>query len=224
MNNFNTIEEALEDIRLGKMVIVIDDEDRENEGDFVMAADRVTPEAINFMASVGKGLICTPITKQRAEELDLPLMISKDKADHDTAFTVSIDTRKGTTGISCWDRALTIMDLAQATTVPNDLMRPGHIFPLIAQDGGVLVRNGHTEAAIDLARLAGCHPSGVICEIMDDDGSMATTPKLFEVAKEHDLKFITIEALVEYRKKAQDLIKEEDNTEIIIEENGVLNA
>lgn len=225
MNKFNTIEEALEDIRLGKMIIVIDDEDRENEGDFVMAADRVTPEAINFMATYGKGLICAPITEQRAQELDLPLMISRDKADHDTAFTVSIDTRKGTTGISCWDRALTIMDLAQEQTKPADLMRPGHIFPLIAKDGGVLVRNGHTEASVDLARLAGCHPSGVICEIMDDDGSMAKTDRLFEIAREHDLKFITIKDLVDYRKMAQDLVKEETIIEVNhIEENGVLNA
>ena len=224
MNKFNTIEEALEDIRLGKMVIVIDDEDRENEGDFVMAADRVTPEAINFMATYGKGLICAPISEQRAKELDLPLMVTRENADHDTAFTVSIDTRKGTTGISCWDRALTIMDLTQSQTKPEDLMRPGHIFPLIAKDGGVLVRNGHTEASIDLARLAGCHPSGVICEIMDDDGSMAKTDRLFEIAREHDLKFITIEDLVAYRKKAQELIKE-DNIEVNhIEENGVLNA
>ena len=206
MNEFNTIEEALEDIRLGKMVIVIDDEDRENEGDFVMAADRVTPEAINFMATYGRGLICTPITKQRASELELPLMVNENDSIHYTAFTVSVDSVKGTTGISCWDRALTVLDLTSKATKPEDLMRPGHIFPLIAKDGGVLTRNGHTEAAVDLARLAGCHSSGVICEIMSADGSMAKTPELFELAREHNLKFITIEQLVEYRMKALELV------------------
>lgn len=218
MNNFNTIEEALEDIRLGKMIIVIDDEDRENEGDFVMAADRITPEAVNFMAKIGRGLICTPITKARAEELDLPLMVQQNDSIHNTAFTVSIDSTKGGTGISCWDRALTIMDLASPSTVPDDLMRPGHIFPLIARDGGVLERNGHTEAAVDLARLAGCAPVGVICEIMDEDGSMAKTDRLFEIAQEHDLKFITIEQLVAYRQTAQDLVSE-PVTETIIEQS-----
>jgi 3,4-dihydroxy 2-butanone 4-phosphate synthase/GTP cyclohydrolase II len=213
MYQFDTIEAAVEDIRLGKMVIVIDDEDRENEGDFIMAADRVTPEAINFMAKIGRGLICTPITKKRAAELELNLMVEQSDDLHHTAFTVSIDSKKGSTGISCWDRALTIMDLVSPTTIPEDLMRPGHIFPLIARDGGVLVRNGHTEASVDLAVMAGCAPVGVICEIMDEDGSMAKTERLFEIAREHDLKFITIKDLVAYRKKAQELITEENKEE-----------
>lgn len=209
MNEFNTIEEALEDIRLGKMIIVIDDEDRENEGDFIMAADRVTPEAINFMATYGRGLICTPITRKRAQQLDLPLMVDENDSVHYTAFTISVDSVKGSTGISCSDRALTILDMTSNATKPQELMRPGHIFPLIAKDGGVLTRNGHTEAAVDLARLAGCDSSGVICEIMSADGSMAKTPELFELARKHDLKFITIEQLVEYRTKAFELSGEQ---------------
>jgi 3,4-dihydroxy 2-butanone 4-phosphate synthase/GTP cyclohydrolase II len=200
---FDSIEDAIEDIKRGKMVIVIDDEDRENEGDFVMAADRATPEAINFMAKYGRGLICTPITQARAKELELDLMIKNSNCAKQTAFTVSIDLDNGGTGISCEDRALTTLALTSRLTTPADFIKPGHIFPLIAKDGGVLVRNGHTEAAIDLATLAGCAPAGVICEIMNDDGTMSRTEDLSKIAKEHDLKFITIKDLVEYRKKAE---------------------
>ncbi len=203
MIKFDSIEAAIEDIRLGKMVIVIDDEDRENEGDFVMAADRVSAEAINFMATYGRGLICTPITAKRAEELELNLMAQSVDAVHETAFTVSVDSIDSGTGISCKDRAITINAMLNKNTKPSTLLRPGHVFPLIAKDGGVLERDGHTEAAVDLARLAGCDPSGVICEIMDTDGTMATTQRLYEIAKEHNLKFITIESLIEYRKKAE---------------------
>lgn len=223
MYEFNTIEEAILDIKMGKMIIVVDDEDRENEGDFIMAADRVTPDAINFMAKYGRGLICTPITSARAKVLELPLMVKENDSIHHTAFTVSVDSVKGGTGISCWDRALTIMDLVEPTTKPSDLLRPGHIFPLIARDGGVLVRNGHTEAAVDLARLAGCAEVGVICEIMDDEGLMAKTDQLFELAKKHDLKFITIKSLVEYRKKAQDLLNS-GNINLEIKFDGDKNA
>ncbi len=214
MYEFNTIEDAIEDIRLGKIIVVVDDEDRENEGDFIMAADRVTPEAINFMATHGRGLICAPITKSRAKELDLPLMVDQNDSIHHTAFTVSVDSAKGGTGISCADRALTILELVAPTTLPEDLLRPGHIFPLIAKDGGVLVRNGHTEAAVDLARLAGCAPAGVICEIMDIDGGMETVPGLFELAKKFNLKFITIKDLVIYRKKAAALLENGNENEI----------
>jgi len=202
MVKFDSIESAIEDIKLGKMVIVIDDENRENEGDFVMAADRVTAEAINFMATHGRGLICTPITANRAQELELNLMAKSIDAVHETAFTVSVDSVDSGTGISCKDRAITIDAMLNKNTKPSQLLRPGHVFPLIAKDGGVLERDGHTEAAVDLARLAGCDPSGVICEIMDTDGTMATTERLYEIAQEHDLKFITIEDLIKYRKKA----------------------
>ncbi|ATH06394.1 bifunctional 3,4-dihydroxy-2-butanone 4-phosphate synthase/GTP cyclohydrolase II [Halobacteriovorax marinus] len=197
---FDSIESAIEDIRLGKIIIVIDDEDRENEGDFIMAADKVTPEAINFMATYGRGLICTPITQDRATELELDLMVRSNDCNN-TAFTVSIDLNNGGTGISCLDRSLTTLALTKNETKANDFVRPGHIFPLIAKDGGVLERNGHTEAAVDFAKLAGCHPSGVICEIMNEDGSMARTEDLKEVARKHNLKFVTIKDLVNYRKK-----------------------
>nr|WP_199177558.1 3,4-dihydroxy-2-butanone-4-phosphate synthase [Halobacteriovorax sp. DA5] len=202
MIKFDKIEEAIEDIRLGKMVIVIDDEDRENEGDFVMAADRITPEAINFMATVGRGLICAPITKERADELDLPLMVKENDSVHHTAFTVSIDAANGGTGISCQDRALTISLLANKNSTADSFMRPGHIFPLIAKSGGVLERDGHTEAAVDMARIAGCYPAGVICEIMSADGTMAKAPELSKIAEEHGLKFVTIKDLIKYRKEA----------------------
>lgn len=222
MYEFNTIDEAIFDIKIGKMIIVVDDEDRENEGDFIMAADRVTPDAINFMAKFGRGLICTPLTQARAKALELPLMVKENDALHHTAFTVSVDSVKAGTGISCWDRALTIMDLVEPSTTPSDLLRPGHIFPLIARDGGVLVRNGHTEAAVDLARLAGCAEVGVICEIMDDDGLMAKTDQLFELARKHDLKFITIKSLVEYRKKAQEMVSSKNlNLDIKFQPSGV---
>ncbi|WP_372655246.1 3,4-dihydroxy-2-butanone-4-phosphate synthase [Halobacteriovorax sp.] len=200
---FDSIESAIEDIKLGKIIIVIDDEDRENEGDFIMAADKVTPEAINFMATYGRGLICTPITKDRAEELDLDIMVKSSGCVNNTAFTVSIDLDNGGTGISCEDRSLTTLALTEDSTKGTDFVKPGHIFPLIARDGGVLVRNGHTEAAVDFARLAGCHPSGVICEIMNEDGTMARTDDLKKVATKHGLKFVTIKDLVNYRKKLQ---------------------
>lgn len=198
---FDSIESAIEDIKLGKIIIVIDDEDRENEGDFIMAADKVTPEAINFMATYGRGLICTPITKDRAEELELDIMVKSSGCVNNTAFTVSIDLNNGGTGISCEDRSLTTLALTEKGTKASDFVRPGHIFPLIARDGGVLVRNGHTEAAIDFASLAGCHPSGVICEIMNEDGTMARTEDLKKVAIKHGLKFVTIKDLVDYRNK-----------------------
>jgi 3,4-dihydroxy 2-butanone 4-phosphate synthase/GTP cyclohydrolase II len=204
---FNTIEEAIEDIRQGKMIIVVDDEDRENEGDLVMAAEKVTPEAISFMAIHGRGLICVPITKKRAEELDLPLMVGNNTDNMGTAFTVSVDYVGNSTGISAYDRADTVKALIDPATKPQDLRRPGHIFPLIARDGGVLRRAGHTEAAVDLARLAGLYPAGVICEIMKDDGTMARLPDLMSFAKEWGLKIITIEDLIRYRKAREKLVR-----------------
>ena len=207
----NTIEEALEDIRKGKVIIVVDDEDRENEGDFVTAARNVTPEVVNFMAKEGRGLICTPLTEARCEELGLDLMVGKNTVLHQTQFTVSVDLiGKGcTTGISVQDRAKTIQALIDPTTRPEELGKPGHIFPLKAREGGVLRRAGHTEAAIDLARLAGFEPAGVLVEILNEDGSMARLPDLMVVAKKHDLKIISIEDLIEYRLKHESLIREE---------------
>jgi 3,4-dihydroxy 2-butanone 4-phosphate synthase/GTP cyclohydrolase II len=212
----NTIEEALEDIAQGKVVIVVDDEDRENEGDFVAAAELVSPEMINFMATEGRGLICTPILRKRAEELDLPPMVSNNTDPNNTAFTVSID-RIGagcTTGISAYDRYMTVKALVDPTMKPEQLARPGHIFPLIAKDGGVLRRVGHTEAAVDLARLAGLAPAGVIVEIMNEDGTMARLPQLIEIAAKHDLKIITIEDLVAYRMAKESLIELEEKVQI----------
>lgn len=201
------IEEAIEDFKQGKMVIVTDDEDRENEGDFIMAAEKVTPEAINFMAKYGRGMICMPLTGERCRELDLELMVGKNTALHQTAFTVTIDAIKGaTTGISAADRALTIKLATLPTTKPGDYGRPGHIFPLRAADGGVLKRAGHTEASVDLANLAGLYPAGVLCEIMDDDGTMALMPKLEIVAEKFGLKIITIRDLIEYRRRDERLI------------------
>ena len=200
---FDSIENAISDIRLGKMVIVVDDENRENEGDFIMAADKATPEAINFMATQGRGLICTPITNKRAKELDLDLMIKSNKSLHQTAFTVSVDYIDSGTGISAEDRAKTIMAIVNQKTKAEELLRPGHIFPLIANDGGVLVRDGHTEAAVDLAKLAGLSPAGIICEISNPDGSMARQEKLFEMAKKFDLKIITIKDLIAYRNRTE---------------------
>lgn len=211
----NTIEEAIEDIKNGKVIIVVDDEDRENEGDFVAAAEMVTPEMINFMATHGRGLICTPLTEDRCKELELGMMVSNNTDPMETAFTVSVDLRgKGvTTGISASDRAKTIMALIDAETKPFDLARPGHIFPLKAKNGGVLRRTGHTEAAIDFARLAGLQPAGVIVEIMNEDGTMARLPQLLEVAEKFDLKIVSIEDLVAYRMEHDSLIeKKEDFT------------
>jgi 3,4-dihydroxy 2-butanone 4-phosphate synthase / GTP cyclohydrolase II len=212
----NTIEEAIEDIRQGKVIIVVDDEDRENEGDFLAAADKVTPEMINFMATYGKGLICTPLTEKRCKELELHAMVVNNTDHMETAFTVSVDLkgRGVTTGISAHDRAKTIEALVNPETKPYDLARPGHIFPLIAKEGGVLRRTGHTEAAIDFARLAGFRPAGVICEIMNDDGTMARLPELYEVAKKFDLKLVSIEELVAYRMQHDSLIQKKEDFEI----------
>lgn len=209
----NTIEEAIEDIRQGKIIIVVDDEDRENEGDFLAAAEMVTPEMINFMATHGRGLICAPLTENRCKELGLHVMVSNNTDPMETAFTVSVDLRGNgvTTGISASDRAKTILSLVDQNTKPHDLARPGHIFPLIAKQGGVLRRTGHTEAAIDFARLAGFKPAGVIVEIMNEDGTMARLPQLVEVAKKFNLKLVSIEALVAYRMQHDSLIvKKED--------------
>ncbi|MDK2902531.1 MAG: 3,4-dihydroxy 2-butanone 4-phosphate synthase / cyclohydrolase [Clostridiales bacterium] len=204
---FNSIEEALEDIRNGKMVIVVDDEDRENEGDLVMAAEKVTPEAINFMAKYGRGLICVPMTVQRLKELDIPQMVNNNTEHQRTAFTVSVDAKAVTTGISAHERALTIKTLVDSNAKPEDIIKPGHIFPLQAKEGGVLMRAGHTEAAVDLARLAGLYPAGVICEIMNEDGTMARLPQLYEFAKKHGFKLITIADLITYRRKNERLVK-----------------
>ncbi|MFD2602930.1 3,4-dihydroxy-2-butanone-4-phosphate synthase [Flavobacterium suzhouense] len=212
----NTIEEAIEDIRNGKIIIVVDDEDRENEGDFLAAADKVTPEMINFMATHGKGLICTPLTEKRCKELGLHPMVSNNTDSMETAFTVSIDLKgKGvTTGISAQDRSKTVEALTDPDTKPHDLGRPGHIFPLIAKEGGVLRRTGHTEAAIDFARLAGFKPAGVICEIMNEDGTMARLPELYEVAQKFDLKLVSIEDLVAYRMQHDSLIQKKEDFEV----------
>lgn len=211
----DTIESAIEAIANGEIIIVVDDENRENEGDFLAAADKVTPEMINFMATHGRGLICAPLTESRCKDLGLRAMVTNNTDPMETAFTVSVDLRgKGvTTGISASDRALTILALASKDTKPHDLARPGHIFPLIAKQGGVLRRTGHTEAAIDFARLAGLQPAGVIVEIMNSDGSMARLPELFEVAKKFNLKIVSIEDLVAYRMQHDSLIvKKEDFT------------
>jgi 3,4-dihydroxy 2-butanone 4-phosphate synthase/GTP cyclohydrolase II len=207
----NTIQEAILDIQSGKMIIVVDDEDRENEGDFLTAARNATPEAINFMVRHGRGLVCAPITKDRARELNLELMVSNNTTSHETNFTVSVDLlgHGCTTGISASDRSKTTLALIDPSTKPEDLGRPGHIFPLIAKDGGVLRRSGHTEAAIDLAVLAGFEPAGVICEIMKEDGDMARLPDLLAMAKEFDLKIISIKDLIAYRLNADTLVKKE---------------
>lgn len=206
----NTIDEALEDIRNGKLIIVVDDEDRENEGDFLTSARNVTPEIINFMSKYGRGLICAPITEARAATLDLNLMVEDNTVLHQTPFTVSVDLigQGCTTGISAHDRAKTVQALIDPNTKPSDLGRPGHIFPLRAKDGGVLRRTGHTEATVDLARLAGHEPAGVLVEIMNDDGTMARLPELMVIAKEHDLKIISIKDLIAYRLEKESLIEE----------------
>ena len=207
----NTIEEAIEDIKAGKVVIVVDDEDRENEGDFVTAAANATPEVINFMATHGRGLICAPLTEERCDELKLDLMVGKNTAAYETNFTVSIDLvgHGCTTGISATDRSKTILALIDPNTQPEELGRPGHIFPLRAKDGGVLRRTGHTEAAVDLARLAGFDPAGVLVEILKEDGEMARLPDLVPIAKKFDLKIISIEDLIEYRLEKDSLINKE---------------
>ncbi|MFQ5649236.1 MAG: bifunctional 3,4-dihydroxy-2-butanone-4-phosphate synthase/GTP cyclohydrolase II [bacterium] len=212
---FDKIEDAIEDYRQGKILIVIDDEDRENEGDFIMAAEKVTPEKINFMAKYGRGLICVPMTGERLDKLELHSMVPKNTEKLKTYFTVSVDAKQNTTtGISAFDRTETIRALINPETRPDDLARPGHIFPLRARTGGVLVRAGHTEAVVDLAKLAGMYPAGVLCEIMDDDGTMARVPKLNEVAKKFGLKFITIQALIEYRRRTEKLVRRKVTTEL----------
>ncbi|CAH0996039.1 Riboflavin biosynthesis protein RibBA [Emticicia aquatica] len=205
------IEEAIEAIRNGEIIIVVDDEDRENEGDFICAAEKTTPEMVNFMVKEGRGLMCTPLTWKRCEELELDMMVGKNTAQHETAFTVSVDLLGNgcTTGISASDRAKTIQALVNPTTKPEDLGRPGHIFPLRAAEGGVLRRSGHTEAAIDLAKLAGLSPAGVLIEILNEDGTMARLPQLFEIAKKFDLKLVSIKDLIEYRLAKESLIKRE---------------
>ena len=212
----HTIEEAIEDIKNGKVIIVVDDEDRENEGDFVAAAEAVTPEMINFMATHGRGLICTPITEDRCEELHLNMMVTSNTDPMETAFTVSVDLKGNgvTTGISASDRSKTVQALINPSTKPYDLSRPGHIFPLKAKEGGVLRRTGHTEAAIDFARLAGFKPAGVIVEIMNADGTMARLPELMEVAQAFDLKIVSIEDLVAYRMNHDSLIDKKEDFEI----------
>ncbi len=205
---FNTIREAIDDIRAGKMIVVVDDEDRENEGDLIMAAEKATPEAVTFMAAHGRGLICTPMSSDRIERMELNPMVKDNTALLGTRFTVSVDAVRGTTtGISSHDRATTIRELASDECRPKDLARPGHVFPLQALDGGVLTRAGHTEAGVDLARLAGLRPVGVLCEIIDDDGTMARVPRLVEFCKMHDLKLITIHDLIEYRRRNEMLVK-----------------
>ena len=204
--NFNTIEEALEDIREGRMILVVDDEDRENEGDLLMAAEKVTPESVNFMATYGRGMICVPMTEENARRLELDLMVERNTESMKNGIYRDGGSQSSTTGISAFERANTIKELANPASVSSDFTRPGHIFPLIARDGGVLKRSGHTEAAVDLARMAGLHPAGVICEVMNDDGTMARVPQLFEFAKMHGLKIITIEELIKYRRKNEKLV------------------
>ncbi|POY38585.1 bifunctional 3,4-dihydroxy-2-butanone-4-phosphate synthase/GTP cyclohydrolase II [Solitalea longa] len=207
----NTIEEAIEDIKAGKMLIVVDDEDRENEGDFLMAAEMVTPEAINFMITHGKGLVCVPITVERCDELRLEMMVGRNTATHETNFTVSVDLlgHGCTTGISAQDRSKTIKAMIDPSIDPNELGRPGHIFPLRAVEGGVLRRAGHTEAAVDFARMAGLYPAGVICEIMNEDGTMARLPELIKMAEKFDIKIVSIQDLISYRLGNESLIKKE---------------
>lgn len=212
----DTIEEAIAEIKKGKVIIVVDDENRENEGDFVAAGDMVSPEVVNFMAKHGRGLICTPLTEKRCKELDLHPMVTNNTDHMETAFTVSVDLRGNgvTTGISASDRSKTIKALIDPNTKQFELARPGHIFPLVAKEGGVLRRTGHTEAAIDFARLAGLNPAGVICEIMNEDGTMARLPELYKVAKEFDLKIVSIEDLVAYRMQHDSLIEKKEDFDI----------
>ena len=214
--SLNTIEEAIEDIRQGKVIIVVDDENRENEGDFLAAAEKVTPAMINFMATHGRGLICAPLTEQRCEDLELNMMVRNNTDPMETAFTVSVDLRGNgvSTGISASDRAKTVQALVNNETKAFELARPGHIFPLVAREGGVLRRTGHTEAAIDFARLAGFEPAGVIVEIMNEDGTMARLPQLMEVAKKFDLKIVSIEDLVAYRMEYDSLIEKKEDFDI----------
>ncbi|GAA3405330.1 bifunctional 3,4-dihydroxy-2-butanone-4-phosphate synthase/GTP cyclohydrolase II [Paenibacillus hodogayensis] len=205
----DTIEEAIYDLMLGKVIIVVDDEDRENEGDFVALADKASPDVINFMIKEARGLVCVPITEERAEQLDLPPMVAKNTDYHGTAFTVSIDHSGTSTGISAYERAATIKAMIDPATRPEDFRRPGHIFPLIAKKGGVLRRTGHTEAAVDLARMCGSYPAAVICEVIKEDGTMARVTDLAEIAEKHELKMVTIKDLIHYRNEKEKLVKRE---------------
>jgi len=213
--DFASIEEAIQEIRAGRILIVVDDEDRENEGDFLMAADKVTPEAVNFMAKHGRGLICMPMMGDRLDQLQISMMVSDNTAPLGTAFTVSVDARRGvTTGTSAFDRAVTVRTLVDPAARPDDLTRPGHIFPLRAMPGGVLRRAGHTEAAVDLARLAGSAPAGLICEVLDEDGGMARVPDLLALTRRHGLKCITIKDLIEYRIQKEKLVQRAATTRL----------
>ena len=219
------IEEILADARAGRMFILVDDEDRENEGDLVVPASKATPEAINFMAKFGRGLICLALTRQRCEQLALPLMARRNESRHDTAFTVSIEAREGiSTGISAADRARTVQAAIDPATSPSDIVTPGHVFPLVAREGGVLVRTGHTEAAVDIARLAGLYPAGVICEIMNDDGTMARLPDLVQFAQFHALKIATIADLIKYRRTTESYLKRALETTLDSEFGGQFRA
>ncbi len=223
-NHFSSIEDAMDDVRQGRMIIIVDDEDRENEGDLMIASEKATPEAINFMAKYGRGLICLALTEERTSELGLSMMVENNESSFETPFTVSIDAREGiTTGISASDRSSTIQTAINAQTVKSDLVKPGHIFPLRACAGGVLVRMGQTEASVDIARMSGLYPSGVICEIMDDDGTMARLPSLIEFTREHGLKMITTKDLAEYRLQQETLVEEVVSTQLPTE-FGVFNS
>ncbi|PLX28630.1 MAG: bifunctional 3,4-dihydroxy-2-butanone-4-phosphate synthase/GTP cyclohydrolase II [Ignavibacteria bacterium] len=212
---FNTVDEAIAAIQAGEVIIIVDDEDRENEGDFVCAAEKTTPEIVNFMVQYGRGMVCVPLTEERMDELQLGMMVDGNTALHGTNFTVTVDyVHDTTTGISAADRAATIRSLADPATKPSDLARPGHIFPLKAVSGGVLRRAGHTEAAVDLARMAGLQPVGVVCEILKEDGSMARTTELVEIARQHELKIIAVNQLIEQRVKGEKLVKKEIVTHI----------
>ena len=223
-NNFSSIEDAMEDVRQGRMIIIVDDEDRENEGDLMIASEKVTPQAINFMAKYGRGLICLALTEERTRELGLSMMVEDNESAFETPFTVSIDAREGiTTGISASDRSITIQTAINSQAGKSDLVKPGHIFPLRARAGGVLVRMGQTEASVDIARMSGLYPSGVICEIMDDDGTMARLPSLIEFTREHGLKMITTKDLAEYRLQRETLVEEVVSTQLPTE-FGVFNS
>ena len=212
---FASIEEAVEEVRAGRILIVVDDEDRENVGDLLMAADKATPEAVNFMAKHGRGLICVPMLGDRLDQLEISMMVRDNTAPLGTAFTTTVDARRGvTTGTSAYDRAITIRTLVDPATRPGDLTKPGHIFPLRALPGGVLRRAGHTEAAVDLARMAGCAPAGVICEVLDEDGGMARVPDLMKLARAHGLKCITIKDLIEYRMQTEKLVRRAATTQL----------
>lgn len=212
--HFNTIEEAIKDIKNGKVLILVDDEDRENEGDLIIAAEKCTPEVVNFMASHARGLICVPMLGERLDELDIQPMVVDNTDNHETAFTVSVDYKTTSTGISAYERAATIEALISAESCAGDFRRPGHIFPLRYKEGGVLRRTGHTEGSVDLAKLAGLYPAAVICEVMNDDGTMARTPQLMEFAREHQIKIVTIADLIEYRRRNEKLVERVDDARL----------